>query len=540
MTNHPDETHSLRERVDEAISWFTGTDEPAPVEPDPETPDEAIAPEVAPAGSEGTEPVASEPAPVAAEVAEEPVAYEAPVASEEPVAAAEPIASEPVSYDAASEPVPARAFVEPAPATSSVTWPGADAATPPVSWPRSTVSPEAVADMEAEGGPITPAEREVAEAFPEPVTPTPEPTTSIPEPAAWIPEPVEGFTTEPVASIPEPTTSSPEPSISSPEPAEGFSSEAAADAPVVDEPEIEEPAAYEATSVESSDVDEPTRIHPIDASLGAPIVDESAADDVVPAEPVEQDADPYDPIDDDYEPLAADAAADAEAARQRSLYRDAAPTAVLAGGAVAGAAALGAIPAAENTAVLDAQEAARLRREERAARDRQLGKVIASQEDDEPPVIPFSTPSTYKGLPSFGFFLFRLIIAGVLGIRAWQHITHLTATQKMWEATVLQSPATIAWVQIGLEIGIALMLVLGLGTRIAGILLVVLSVMQLAFVQWGAVNPFQSGAIDFIGIVDVMLAGAGLLLATVGGGRAAIDGAIHKGAIKRKNSKLFA
>lgn len=527
MTNHPDETHSLRERVDEAISWFTGTDEPAPVEPDPETPDEAIAPGVAPAGSEGTEPAASEPAPVAAEVAEEPVAYEAPdqpvsdsapVASEEPVAAAEPIASEPVSYDAAAEPVPARAFVEPAPGTSSVTWPGADAATPSVSWPRSTVSPEAVADMEAEGGPITPAEREVAEALPEPVTPTPEPSISIPEPAAWTPEP----------------------SISSPEPVEGFSSEAAADAPVADEPEIEEPAAYEATSVESSDVDEPTRIHPIDASLGAPIVDESAADDVVPAEPVEQYADPYDPIDDDYEPLAADAAADAEAARQRSLYRDAAPTAVLAGGAVAGAAALGAIPATENTAVLDAQEAARLRREERAARDRQLGKVIASQEDDEPPVIPFSTPSTYKGLPSFGFFLFRLIIAGVLGIRAWQHITHLTATQKMWEATVLQSPATIAWVQIGLEIGIALMLVLGLGTRIAGILLVVLSVMQLAFVQWGAVNPFQSGAIDFIGIVDVMLAGAGLLFATVGGGRAAIDGAIHKGAIKRKNSKLFA
>ena len=45
MTNHPDETHSLRERVDEAISWFTGTDEPAPVEPDTETPGEKIAPD---------------------------------------------------------------------------------------------------------------------------------------------------------------------------------------------------------------------------------------------------------------------------------------------------------------------------------------------------------------------------------------------------------------------------------------------------------------------------------------------------------------
>ncbi len=190
--------------------------------------------------------------------------------------------------------------------------------------------------------------------------------------------------------------------------------------------------------------------------------------------------------------------------------------------------------------MLDAQEAARLRREERAARDRQLGKVIASQEDDEPPVTPFTTPSTYKGLPSFGFFLFRLIIAAVVGIRAWQHITHLTATRMMWEATVLQSPATIASVQIGLEIAIAVMLVLGLGTRIAGILLVVLSLVQLFFVQWGAVNPFQPNATDFIGVVDVLLVGVGLLLATVGGGRAAIDGAIHTANLKRKNSKIFA
>ena len=87
---------------------------------------------------------------------------------------------------------------------------------------------------------------------------------------------------------------------------------------------------------------------------------------------------------------------------------------------------------------------------------------------------------------------------------------------------------------------VAVMLVLGLGTRIAGLLLLILAIAQLAFVQWGVVSPFQPGAADFIGAVDVMLAGAGVLFATVGGGRIAFDGAIHTGHIGRKNDKLFA
>jgi len=83
------------------------------------------------------------------------------------------------------------------------------------------------------------------------------------------------------------------------------------------------------------------------------------------------------------------------------------------------------------------------------------------------------------------------------------------------------------------------MLVIGLGTRIAGLLLIVLSIAQLVFVQWGVVSPFQPGASDFIGVVDVLLAGAGVLLATVGGGRIAFDGAIHSSRIHRKNDRLY-
>jgi uncharacterized membrane protein YphA (DoxX/SURF4 family) len=218
------------------------------------------------------------------------------------------------------------------------------------------------------------------------------------------------------------------------------------------------------------------------------------------------------------------------------MFRDEAPTVAL----PLGAAAAVAVPAVEQTAVLDAQEAARVRREERATRDRQLGKVIAAPDDsDEPLVTKFTTPSTYKGLPSLGIVIFRVILAAVVGLRAWQHITHLSATRAMWSATLVPSPGIVTWVQIGLEIAIAVMLLIGLGTRIAGLLLLALSVALLVFVQWGVVNPFQNGAADFIGVVDVLLAGAGVLFATVGGGRIAFDGAIHTGRIRRKNDKLF-
>lgn len=433
MTNHPDETHTLRDRVDEAISWFTGTDEPAE-----QTPEEPVAADVA---------VAPE-----AEVTTEASSTEvSPGPEDAPVveAAAVPEVAEPVADEVREVPAP-----EPEPASTIAAW-------PPVSFPK----PEPVAEA-----PVEP--QAVAEPEPEPEAPAVEPVAEVPA--------------EPVAE--------PEPAVEEP------AAEAVQEAPAEESVE-EQPVGL----IESSEIDEPTRIHPIDEALGLPI---------------------------DPEP---------EPEPQRSFFRDEAPAAAVGAGAFgATALAASAIPTTEQTAVLDAQEAARLRREERAARDRQLGKVIASQDDDEPLVTPFTTPSTYKGLPSFGFFLFRLIVAAVVGIRAWQHITHLTATRQMWAATVLPSPETLAWVQIGAEIAIVMMLVLGLGTRIAGLVLLVLSVLQLVFVQWGAVNPFQPNATDFIGIADVMLAGVGLLLATVGGGRAAIDGAIHVGHVKRKNSKLFA
>ncbi len=423
MTNQPDESHPLRDRVGEAISWFTATDEPAEPTTDA-TPDAGVQ-------------EATPDTPVAANLpGNEAASVEVPAAAE--VLVAEPVAAE----------VPAAAPV----------------------LHETEVAPERIYEADE-----------------------------------FSAHPVVG-SSEPV--VVEPTEVAPE-RVSE---ADDFVAASAAEAPATVD---EEPVAAEPVDqVESSAVDEPTRIHPIEPpSSWAEVHPEAKA---LPA--------------DDF------AGESAATAAQRSLFRDEAPTVALPAGAVAAA-----VPLMERTEVLDAQEAARVRREERAARDRQLGKVIAAPDDaDEPLVTPFKPPTTYKGLPSLGFLLLRLVIAAVVGIRAWQHITHLSATRDMWAATIVPSPGIVAWTQIGLEIAIAIMLVLGIGTRVAGLLLVILAIAQLAFVQWGVVSPFQPGAADFIGVVDVMLAGAGILFATIGGGRISFDGAIHTGHLRRKNDKLFA
>ncbi len=451
MTNQPDESHPLRDRVDDAISWFTQTDETPEPAAAPVTEDSApVVDEGVPVVDEGTqvtEPVTD----VTPDAGGRDASLDTPVAAKLPGNESAPVdlPTEPV----AAEPVPAVSVAAEEPVAAVV--PGAEPA--PI---ESVVAPERMYQAEE-------------------------------------------FSTHPVGS---PAPTEPEPST--------VAAERVSEA----DDFVPAHAAEDSGHVESSAIDEPTRINPLEPpSSWAEVHPEAKglpADEVAPEPEAETTA------------------------SQRSIFRDEAPTVALPAGAFAAAPA---VPLVEQTAVLDAQEAARRRREERAARDRQLGKVIAAPDDaDEPLVTRFTTPSTYKGLPSFGVLLFRLVIAAVVGIRAWQHITHLSATRDMWAATIVPSPGIVAWTQIGLEIAITVMLVVGLGTRIAGVLLLILAIAQLVFVQWGVVNPFQPGATDFIGIADVLLAGAGLLFATVGGGRIGFDGAIHADRIRRKNDRLFA
>jgi putative oxidoreductase len=444
VTDQPDESHPMRDRVDKAISWFTQTDEPdtRTVDERDETPSEARASEVGSAG----------PRPDVRADERENLAEERAGRSDEPAPMAEAGAT-----GATHEGAPM------ADETAART----DVGTPPAEG----------AAVRDERGPIgEPDTRRREEALP-----AAEDRNLAPERSERVAE--ENVTPAAAAAV---------------------------------------PAAAEGDRAEPAAADERARAHEHERPASWAEVHPNA-----------RNMPPEGAIDSEAE----------TAGSRRSLYRDEAPTVAMPAAAAAAAAAGAGVAAAhgEATGPVDAQEAARRRREERAARDRQLGKVIAAPEDsDEPAVTRHTTPTTYRGLPSFGFFVFRLIVAAVLGIRAWQHVTHLSATRATWEATIMPRPDIVAWTQIGLEVVIAIMLVFGLGTRLAGLLLLILSIVSLVFVQWGAVNPFQQGANDFIGVVDVLLTGAGLLFATVGGGRLAIDGAIHSARIQRKNDKLFA
>jgi len=173
----------------------------------------------------------------------------------------------------------------------------------------------------------------------------------------------------------------------------------------------------------------------------------------------------------------------------------------------------------------------------RAARARALGEVEPGADVIAAPV-PFTPPATYKAWPSFTLFIFRLVIATVLSIRATQELLNFTQTKTLWATSVLPHPEILAIAQICVEYLIALMLLLGLASRVAGLLIMVLFIMVLSFLIWGASNPFTSGVIGFHGEFEVVMVLIGLVFAGVGGGGAAVDGAIHRARLERKNAKL--
>ncbi|AXE37810.1 DoxX family protein [Acidipropionibacterium virtanenii] len=165
---------------------------------------------------------------------------------------------------------------------------------------------------------------------------------------------------------------------------------------------------------------------------------------------------------------------------------------------------------------LDAEERAR----ERASRERTLGTVTPVDEPD-PVVEPAPRPSTDRWWPSFGLFLFRLVIAGVLGVHSFQHLTQRAGTLEMIEGIGLPYAADLVWV-LGICEGLAaLALLFGLVTRIAGLGTLALGVAALVFVHWGNFNIFAESGIE--GEPALLLAASGLLLLCVGAGGWAVD-----------------
>lgn len=176
------------------------------------------------------------------------------------------------------------------------------------------------------------------------------------------------------------------------------------------------------------------------------------------------------------------------------------------------------------------REAERLaaRAAERAERNRALGKVERPAPEPPPVVLTTQVRTTDKWHGSLGLFVLRIVLGAIMFIHGIQHLTSIGDTQQfVAQSTVLPYPEILGWV-LGIgEVLIAIALIFGFLVRVAGVGAMAIGVMALAFVLWGAVNPFQPDMPGFIGELELLIVGVGFLFLMVGGGRWGVDGALR-------------
>ncbi len=170
---------------------------------------------------------------------------------------------------------------------------------------------------------------------------------------------------------------------------------------------------------------------------------------------------------------------------------------------------------------------------ERQAREQRLGAVPTSTDNALREDVGPARVTTDRFLPSFGLFVTRIVVAGVLGLASFQILgSGVDATANFLGGyPMIPEPRLVAWI-LGFTLGaMALLLVIGLLQRVVGFLLLVISVATLVFIRWGNFAIFTSGGVwveGFIGDKDLLLAAIGLLLLTIGGGAWGIDGAFRR------------
>ena len=136
--------------------------------------------------------------------------------------------------------------------------------------------------------------------------------------------------------------------------------------------------------------------------------------------------------------------------------------------------------------------------------------------------------STDGFLGSLGLFLLRLVTAGIVGLSGVNKLLDPTRAADVYANTILPQPALVALGVGVVEVAIALALVFGLLTRVAGLGLALVAGGTLALVLWGPWSPFQPGAARFVGDFELLLAAIGVLFLCVGGGGWAVDGGLRR------------
>ena len=149
-----------------------------------------------------------------------------------------------------------------------------------------------------------------------------------------------------------------------------------------------------------------------------------------------------------------------------------------------------------------------------------------------PVVVTKRTTDKFAG--SFGLLLLRWVTAGILAIRGLNILTDIPAAQALFAQTIIPEPQIMAIVTGVAALLIALALVLGLLTRVAGLGVALIAGGALAFVQWGNWSPFVEGQPGFLGELELLLAAVGLAFVFVGAGGWSLDRSFRAGREKDK------
>lgn len=168
---------------------------------------------------------------------------------------------------------------------------------------------------------------------------------------------------------------------------------------------------------------------------------------------------------------------------------------------------------------------------ERAARREAREAALAAPDvravpTPEPVVVTRRTTDRFLG--GFALFLLRLVVAAILTVRGLDFVMNPVAAQELFATTVVPEPAIMSAVTGFASLAIAVALVFGLLTRVAGLGVTLIAGGALAFVLWGNWSPFVAGRAGFVGELELLLAVVGLVLLCVGGGGFSLDRSFRK------------
>lgn len=204
-------------------------------------------------------------------------------------------------------------------------------------------------------------------------------------------------------------------------------------------------------------------------------------------------------------------------------------------------------PTAEDTVAEPLSEEAQKLAAERAARKEAREAALAATAPvalvaPEPVVIQQRTNDKFPG--SLGLFLLRLVVAAIFTVRGLHMVTNLVEVQEQFAQTIIPYPQVMAIVTAVSHLLIALAMVLGLLTRVAGLGVALIAGGALVFVLWGPWNVFltpvpgQTGA--FLGEFELLLAAVGLLFLLIGGGGWSLDRSFRSARAKDKAERQMA